>query len=127
MKYSQKEINEILTQILNEIKNYDTTNTVKPNVIFILKELYEALKIYSQCPRKLDDNSKEYLFGMEIRVAYNLSGKLFVLHDEIYETFYDKIKSCKSPKEMQKFLNRYLLGNFYSENEILNWLNSEFK
>lgn len=125
LKYSQKEINEILTQILSEMKNYDPCNKVKPNVIFILKELYEALKIYNQLPTKIYKNSVEYLFGMEVRVSYNLCGKLFVLHDEIYQTFYERIKLCKSPEEMRDILVRYF--PFNDKNQILNWLNLDFK
>ena len=64
---------------------------------------------------------------MEIRVAYNLNDKLFILHDEICETLYCKIKNCNSPEEMQEILTEYLLGNFYSKNQILDWLKSEVK
>ena len=142
LKYSQKEVNEILTQILTEMKNYDPNNEIKPNVIFILKELYDALKIYGELLVKIDFKCNEYLFGMEIRKAYNLNGKLFVLHNEICETFYYKIKNCKSPEEMQELLIKYypygcgLAGcgcsniasyDYFDEEEVLNWLKSKFK
>lgn len=125
MKYSHKELDGILNQISIEMKNYDKRNIVKPNVIFILKELYEALKIYGQLPSKFELDSNEYLFGMEVRVAYDLGGKLFILHDEIYQTFYERIKLCKSPEEMRDLLVKYFPYN--DKKQILNWLNSNFK
>ena len=125
LKYSQNEINEILTQILKEKKNYDPLNKVEPNVVFILKEVYEALNLYNYLPIKISSNSVEYLFGMEIRIAYNLSGKLFVVHDEIRDTFFKKIKSCQTPEEMRDLYIKYF--PFDDKNQILDWLNSDFR
>ena len=141
MKYSREELDNIIEQILKEMKNYDPNNIVKPNVIFILKDLYDVLRLCGDFPSIQDSNSVEYLFGMRIKVVYNLKGELFVLHNEICETFFEKIKSCKSPEQMKELLIKHfplryncaqsckkdLSLDYYDEKVVLDWLNSDFK
>ena len=80
MKYSREDIDNILKEILEAIKNYKLVNGLEPNVIYLNNELCIALTLFEGLPMNLGMSTTESLFGLKIYRSWNLEGKPFKLH-----------------------------------------------
>ena len=123
MKYSREDIDNILKEILKEIKNYNIVNGFKPNVIYLDSELCTAFALISGLPINLGMGTNEYLYGLKIYRSWHLENKPFRLHHFKEQTNFQKIKSCNTKQEMANILSKFCLN--YTKDEILIWLNSE--
>ena len=125
MKYSREDIDNILKEILEAIKNYKLINGFEPNVIYLNNELCIALALFEGLPTNLGIDTTESLFGLKIYRSWNLEGKPFKLHCFKEQNNFQKIQSCATKQEMADILSKICLN--YTKDEILVWLNSEFK
>lgn len=125
MKYSREDTDNILKEILEAIKNYKLINGFEPNVIYLNNELCIALALFEGLSTNLDMGTTESLFGLKIYRSWNLEGKPFKLHRFKEQNNFQKIQSCATKQEMADILFKICLN--YTKDEILIWLNSEFK
>lgn len=123
MKYSREDIDNILQEILSEIKNYKFNNKTKPNVIYLDSDLYTALALFKGFSIHLGMGTTEYLYGLQIYRTWGLRDKPFRLHYFKEDNNFQKIKSCNTKQEMADILSKFY--SHYTKDDILIWLNSE--
>ena len=125
MKYSREDKDNILKEILEAIKNYKLINSFEPNVIYLNNELCIALALFEGLSTNLGMGTTESLFGLKIYRSWNLEGKPFKLYRFKEQNNFQKIQSCTTKQEMADILSKICLN--YTKDEIVIWLNSEFK
>ena len=83
------------------------------------------MALFEGLSTNLGMGTTESLFGLKIYRSWNLEGKPFKLYRFKEQNNFQKIQSCVTKQEMADILSKICLN--YTKDEILIWLNSEFK